>query len=64
MLGSIKKLPDDEIIKLIEKNLFEQIRFYGSSRWARLIDNKNIIKFLSHISLPFFNLFASLQPID
>ncbi len=55
MLGSIKKLPDDEIIKLIEKNLFEQIRFYGSSRRARLIDNKNIIKFLSHISLPFFN---------
>ncbi len=55
MLGSIKKLPDDEIIKLIEKNLFEQIRFYGSSRRVRLIDNKNIIKFLSHISLPFFN---------
>jgi GNAT superfamily N-acetyltransferase len=55
MLGSIKNLPDDEIIKIIEKNLFEQIRFYGNSRRARLIDNKNIIKFLSRISLPFFN---------
>jgi len=55
MLGSIKNLPYDEIIKIIEKNLFEQIRFYGNSRRARLIDNKNIIKFLSHISLPFFN---------
>ena len=50
MLGSIKKLPDDEIIEIIEKNLFEQIRFYGNSRRARLIDNENIIKFLSHIS--------------
>ncbi len=64
MLRSIKKLPDGEIIKIIEKNLFEQIRFYGNSRWTRLIDNKNIIKFLSHISLPFFNcvIFYDFDP--
>ena len=55
MLESTKKLTDEKIIKIIEKNLFEQIRFYGNSRRARLIDNKNIIKFLSHIPLPFFN---------
>ena len=35
MLGSIKKLSDDEIIKLIEKNLFEQIRFYGNFTHCR-----------------------------
>jgi len=64
VLRSIKKLPDGEIIKIIEKNLFEQIRFYGNSRWTRLIDNKNIIKFLSHISLPFFNcvIFYDFDP--
>ena len=64
MLGSIKKLPDNEIIKIIEKNLFEQIRFYGNSHSARLIDNENIIKFLSHIPLPFFNcvIYYDLDP--
>ncbi len=66
MLGSIRELPDNKIIKIIEKNLFEQIRFYGSSRRARLIDNKNIIKFLSHIPLPFFNcvIFYDFDPKD
>jgi ribosomal protein S18 acetylase RimI-like enzyme len=55
MLGSIKKLTNDEIIKIIELNLFEQIRFYGNSSRAQLIDNENIIKFQSRIPLPFFN---------
>ena len=64
MPGSIKELPDNKIIKIIERNLFEQKRFYGSSHRTRLIDNKNIIKFISRIPLPFFNcvIFYNLGP--
>ena len=64
MLGSIKELPDNKIIKIIERNLFEQIRFYGRSRRTSLTDNENIIKFLSHIPLPFFNcvIFYNFDP--
>jgi hypothetical protein len=64
MLESINKLPDDEIIKTIEKNLFEQIRFYGTSYRARLIDNDKIMKFISRIPLSFFNcvVFYNLDP--
>lgn len=55
MIRSIEDLRDTEIINIIEKNLFEQIRYYGHSLKARLIDNENIMKLLTCIPLPFFN---------
>jgi GNAT superfamily N-acetyltransferase len=55
MLDSISGLSDKEIIRIIEENLFEQIRYYGKSPGTRLIENKNIIKLLTDIPLPFFN---------
>ena len=55
MLKSVKDLSNWEITKIIENNLFEQIRFYSSSPKVKLIDNRKIIKFLTRIPLPFFN---------
>ena len=55
MLDSISSLSDKEIIKIIEENLFEQVRYYGSSPGTRLIENENILKLLTDIPLPFFN---------
>lgn len=55
MLGSIRGLTDREISKIIDENLFEQIRYYGSSPGSTLIENDNIIKFTTDIPLPFFN---------
>lgn len=55
MIKSIEDLSNTEIINIIEKNLFEQIRYYGHSSKARLIDNGIMMKFLTRIPLPFFN---------
>ncbi|TET51857.1 MAG: hypothetical protein E3J58_01255 [Actinomycetota bacterium] len=55
MIKSIEGLSNTEIINVIEKNLLEQIRYYGHSSKAGLIDNGNMMKFLTRIPLPFFN---------
>jgi len=55
MLESIRGLPDKTINELIEENLLEQIRYYGTAPGTALIENNNIIKLLTDIPLPFFN---------
>ncbi|MCD4670665.1 MAG: GNAT family N-acetyltransferase [Actinomycetia bacterium] len=55
MLVSIEDLHNNKIIKIIERNLFEQIRYYRKSPKVQLVDSERIIKFFTDIPLPFFN---------
>jgi len=54
----MKDLPDS---KIIDDTMLEQARFYGASPMAKLIENEQMIKFLTRIPDPFFNYIVSFK---